>query len=550
MQADITVYLRAGTYPVTSTLIFSNPDSGKNGFYVKYLAYPGEQPLITGGQPITGWTASSTGNGIYTASGITTPFRQLYVNGVKAIRARTPNLGTNGAFAFNRLTGADNTNQNIQVASSEVSSWNNFTKVEMHVMTGWGDSTVRLASTTTTGSTAYLKIQSPESTILFARPFPHLGGQFGGFTKHCYYFENALEFLDQPGEWYLDESKGVLSYKPRSGEDMTKAVVVAPMVETVVSIAGTSTTSQAGYLWFQGITFAHSTYMRPSQAGFLDGQAGQYNLTATTDNKQTVGRPSAGVSVMNANHIHFERNIFTQMGATGLDFISGTNNDMIIGNVVTDIAGNGISIGKFTASDTTEYHVPYNPSDKNEICTSDTIKDNYIHNVTTEFQGGTGIAAGYPKQVDIEHNEIAYTNYTGISVGYGWTSTVNAMSNNYINYNNIHHVTQIMADGAALYTLSNQQPASQMEYNYLHDYTTSQWADYGDQGIYLDEQTSGYTIAHNAMVNAPTNVAQNNTGTNTITDNPASNSSSVISMAGIEATYADIKTTTIPVPSF
>ena len=548
MTADITVYLRGGTYQQTSTLAFSNADSGQNGHYVKYLAYTGEQPIITGGAPITGWTAAS--NGIYTASGITTPFRQLYVNGVKAIRARSPNLGTNGALAFNRLTGADNTAQNIQVASSEVSNWSNFTKVEMHIMTGWGDSTVRLASSTTSGSTATLKIQSPESTILFPRPFPHLGGQFGGFTKHCYYFENALEFLDQPGEWYLDESKGILSYKPRSGEDMTKATVVAPMVETVMSIAGTSTTSQAGYLWFQGITFAHATYMRPSQFGFLDGQAGQYNITATTDNKQTVGRPAAGVSVMNANHIHFERNIFTQMGGTGLDFISGTNNDMIIGNVVTDIAGNGISIGKFTASDTTEYHVPYNPTDKNEICTSDTIKDNYIHNVTTEFQGATGIAAGYPKQVDIEHNEIAYTNYTGVSVGYGWTNTVNAMSNNYINYNNIHHVTQIMADGAALYTLSNQQPASQMEYNYLHDYGTSQWADYGDQGIYLDEQTSGYTIAHNAMVNAPTNVAQNNTGTNTITDNPASNSSSVISMAGIETTYADIKTTTIPVPSF
>ena len=176
------------------------------------------------------------------------------------------------------------------------------------------------------------------------------------------------------------------------------------------------------------------------------------------------------------------------MGATGLDFISGTHDDVIIGNVVTDIAGNGISIGKFTASDTTEYHVPYNPTDKNEICTNDAIKDNYIHNVTTEFQGGTGIAAGYPKQLDIEHNEVAYTNYTGISVGFGWTSSVNAMSNNTLNYNNVHHVTQIMADGAALYTLSNQRPSSLMQYNYLHDYTTSQWADYGDNGIYLDEK--------------------------------------------------------------
>ncbi len=550
MSADITVYLRAGTYPQTGSLKFGNADSGKNGFYVKYLAYPGEQPIITGGAPITGFTVSDATNGIYAATGITTPFRQLYVNGVKAIRARTPNLGAGGGANFNRLTGADNTAQNIQVTSSQVGNWNNLSKVEMHVMTGWGDNTLRLASLTTTGNTAYLKIQSPESTILYARPFPHLGGQFGGFTKHCYYFENALEFLDQPGEWYLDETKNVLYYKPRAGEDMSTATVIAPMVETIVSVAGNSTSDQAGYLWFQGITFAHSTYMRPSQAGFLDGQAGQYNLTATTDNKQTIGRPPAGVSVMNANHLHFERNIFTQMGATALDLVSGTHDDLIIGNVVTDIAGNGISIGKFTASDTTEYHTPYNPTDKNEICTNDTIKDNYITHVTTEFQGATGIAAGYPKQVDIEHNELGYMNYTGISVGYGWTSTVNAMSNNKINNNDVHHVVQIMADGASLYTLSNQQPASEMQSNYLHDFQTSQWADYGSNGIYLDEQTSGYTVAHNALVNAPTNVVRNQNGTDTITDTPAANPSSVKATAGIEATYADIKTLTIPKATF
>jgi hypothetical protein len=551
MTGDITVYLRAGTYPQTTTLTFANADSGTNGFYVKYMAYPGEQPIITGGKGITGWATSSVGNGIYAATGVTTPFRQLYVNGVKAIRARSPNLGTNGALAFNRITGADNMAQNIQVAASEAStSWNNLTKVEMHIMTGWGDNTLRLASVSVSGSTATLTVQSPESAIVFVRPFPHLGGQFNTFQKHVYYFENALEFLDQPGEWYLDESKGVLYYKPRSGEDMTKATVVAPMVETVVGINGTSTSSQAGYLWFQGITFAHSTYMRPSQSGFCDAQAGQYNLTATSDNKQTIGRPSAGVSVTNANHVHFERNIFTQMGGTGLDFISGTHDDMVIGNVVADIAGNGISIGKFAASDTTEYHIPYNPTDKNEICTNDTIKDNYIHNVTTEFQGGTAIAAGYPKLLDIEHNEVGYTNYTGISVGYGWTSTVNAMATNKINNNNIHHVVQIMADGGGIYTLSNQQPNSEMQYNYLHDYQTSPWADYGSQGIYLDEQTSGYTIAHNAMVNAPTNVAQNQTGQNTITDTPAANPQSVNTMAGIEAAYADIKTLTIPIPSF
>jgi len=52
------------------------------------------------------------------------------------------------------------------------------------------------------------------------------------------------------------------------------------------------------------------------------------------------------------------------------------------------------------------------------------------------------------------------------------------------------------------------------------------------------------------MVNAPTNVVQNQTGQNTITDTPAGNAQSVSSTAGIESAYADIKNTTIPLATF
>jgi hypothetical protein len=551
MTADITVYLRGGTYPQTSTLTFANSDSGTGGFYVKYMAYPGERPLMTGGQPIKGWKVSDTTNNIYSASAGTTAFRQLYVNGVKAIRARTPNLLANNDANFNRLSGWDKTANNLQVPTSAVATWNNLTKVEMHVNIAWGDSTLRIASITSSGTTALVKFQSPESPMVFVRPNPNMA-QVGWGSGRAYYFENALEFLDQAGEWYLDETTSTVYYKPRTGEDMATATVIAPMVETIMGVNGTSTSSQASYLWFQGLTFAHSTYMRPSQYGFLDGQAGQYNLTADANNNQTVGRMTAGVSVTNANHLHFERNLFTQMGGTGLDFISGTHDDTIIGNAITDIAGNGISVGKFTASDTTEFHVAYNPSDKNEICTRETVKDNYISNVTTEILGGVGIGAGYPANIDIEHNEVSYTNYTGISVGFGWTSTPNAMTNNKINYNNIHHVNQIMTDGGAIYTLSNQGPTSEMQYNYIHDYACSKWADYGCNGLYMDEQTSGYTVAHNVMVNCPTNIAQNKNGTNTVTDNGGnpSGAQNTIATAGIEATYADIKNLTVPAATF
>jgi hypothetical protein len=551
MKSDITVYLRGGTYPQTSTLTFANADSGSAGFYVKYLAYNNERPLITGGQPIKDWKVADATNNIYSASAGTTAFRQLYVDGVKAIRARSPNLLANNVANFNRLSGWDKNANNVQVPSSAVATWNDLTKVEMHIMIAWGDSALRIASITSTGGTAFLKFQSPESPMVFVRPNPRMD-QVGWGSGRAYYFENAKEFLDQPGEWYLDETTSTVYYKPRTGEDMATATVIAPMVETIMSVNGTSTTNQAGYLWFQGLAFAHSTYLRPSQYGFLEAQAGQYNLTADANNNQTVGRMTAGVSVTNANHLHFERNLFTQMGATGLDFISGTHDDMIIGNAFTDIAGNGFSIGKFTASESTEFHVAYNPTDKNEICTRDTFKDNYIDNVTTEFQGGVGIGGGYPAYADIEHNEVSHTNYTGISVGYGWTGSTTAMTNNKINYNNIHHVNQILTDGGAIYLLSNQGTGDEMQYNYIHDYACSTWADYGCNGLYLDEKTSGYTVAHNVMVNCPTNIAQNQTGTNTITDNGGnpSGAQNTIATAGIESTYADIKTLTVPDASF
>jgi hypothetical protein len=546
MTADITVYLRGGTYPQTSTLTFTNADSGSGGFYVKYMAYPGERPLITGGQPITGWKLSDATNGIYAANAGTTAFRQLYVNGVKAIRARSPNLGANNAPNFNKTTGADKSTHTVEVASSAVASWNNLTKVELHLMTAWADNTLRLASVTPSGNNASLRFQSPEDAILFVRPYPGLG------ASESYYFENAFEFLDQPGEWYLDESTMMVSYKPRAGEDMATVVAVAPVVEAIMTVKGASTSEPVSYLWFQGLAFAHSTYMRPSQFGFLDAQAGQYNLTAEANNNQTVGRPSAGVSVTNASHIHFEGNMFAQMAATGLDFVSGTHDDVVVGNVFTQIGGNGISVGKFVADETTEYHVPYNPSDMNEICTNETIKNNYIVDVTTEFQGACGIACGYPAFIDIEHNEVTQTNFTGISVGYGWTTSVNAMTNNRINYNHIHHVANMLAGAAGISTQSNQGPASEMQYNYLHDFGQSPWADYAAQGLYLDEGTAGYTVAHNLMLSTPGVLSALSAGANMIFDNGAAPSAAdnTMASAGIEPSYAHIKNLAIPAASF
>jgi len=551
MTGDIVVTLRGGTYPLTQPLQFTPADGGRNGAYVRYVAYPGETPLLIGGAPISGWVLHDQTRNIWKATGVSTRFRQIYVNGSKAIRARLPNLGAGGSHNFYRLTKVDTTGRALNVASSTVSNWKNLDKVEMHLMIAWADATLRLASATNMGSYTKLKIQAPEGTMLFNRPYPMLGVTFGDKTKQqAFYFENAYEFLDQPGEWYLDESANTLYYMPRTGETMATAHVVVPLLENLITIAGPSTSQTVGYMAFQGLAFAHTTFMRPSRAGLLDLQAGQFNTAAPGGNKYMLWRPNAGVTVTNAHHIRFERNVFAQMAASGIDFVSGTHDDAIVGNVFTDLGGTGITVGKFAQDTLTEIHIPYNPADKNEISTRDTVRDNLVTRVTTELQGAIGIAAGYPREIAIEHNEVSYTNYSGISVGFGWTKTANAMTGNRINWNDIHHVSQLLADAGNIYTLSNQGSGSQIQYNHMHDISASPWADYWINGIYLDEGSSGFDVSHNVFARAPTGIACNSCGSYTASDNTGS-LASTIANAGISAPYADIKNrTTIPLAEF
>ena len=70
MTGDIEVILREGTYALPATIAFDERDGGKDGHYVRYKAYEGERPLITGGMPITGWTLHDEANNIWKAEGV------------------------------------------------------------------------------------------------------------------------------------------------------------------------------------------------------------------------------------------------------------------------------------------------------------------------------------------------------------------------------------------------------------------------------------------------------------------------------------------------
>ena len=561
MTGDIEVILRDGTYQLPATVNFTEEDGGKDGNYVRYKAADGETPLITGGIPMSGWTIHDEKNNIWKVEGVDARFRQLYVNNKKAIRARMPNLKNNGDHNFFRLNKVDSAGSAFLLNSSDVKSteWKNPKKVEIHLMIAWAESILRLDKISSQGNVLKFEAQDPERSKLFRRKYPMLGTAFMSNPpkQQVYYLENAYEFIDQPGEWYLDESTNTLYYKAREGENMATANVVAPRINTLFSILGKNTKSKVGYMAFEGLTFAHTNYLRPSEEGFLDLQAGMFNIEVIAENgrlgsnKFLLWRPDAGFRVENAHHMKIRNCTFTQMAATGLDMVSGTNDDVVEGSVFYEIGANGIMLGKFSQDSLTEIHIPYNPSDKDEISTRDTLRYNLITNVTNEHQGAVGIAAGYPRYVVIENNEVSYTNYSGISIGYGWTTKETAMTNNKVNKNNIHHISRLLCDSGPIYTLSNQGTGSEIKENYLHDYAASEWSDYWVLPIYLDEGSSGFTVENNSYRNAPSGVGRNMPGQFTERNN-GGYIESVAQAAGLQGEFKNIATRidNIPLPDF
>ncbi len=536
-EGDIVVEIADGTYNLTEALVFTSADGGEENSTVSYVAREGATPVISGGEKISGWTLHDGENNIYKArvpTGVI--FRQLYVGGKLATRARS---GSANEYTT-RIAGAERIKESVvlpelMVEDSALSraqaddgtifinqadgtfneNWGNLEKVELHVFTAWCVNILRVKSCTLNDGVYGVKIQDEEADLVFNRPHPNLDGYT--HRNFIYYVENAYELMDEDDEWYLDESTATLYYKAPLGVNLNELEVVYPSLETLVKIEGTLE-NPIKNLTFSGLTFRYSAWNEPTEHGFVDGQAMQYVTRATfKTNDVAVARPSAGILVQCAENVEFRGNVIENMGATGIDLYYGTKNCTVQNNVIQNICGNGVSVGKFVEDQNVDYHVPYNPKDEREICTNDKIVNNVIFNVGTYFESAVGVACGYPKNILIANNTISYVPYTGISVGFGWTKEGNAMSGNRIIRNDIHHVTTVLCDAGAIYTLS-EQPNSEITENYIHDITLTPWADYGTSGIYLDEGTGGYVVTDNVIEKAY-GINPHVTGVNYIYDN-------------------------------
>ena len=529
MTGNIIVNIAEGTYTLDDALTFDERDSASNGFAIKYVG--NGEAVISGGQEIENFTLFDAEKNIYSAKvpeGFT--FRQLYVDGVKMTRARSnTDFSTRivGASRFKadgtmipehlNYWGEDSLEPadygEIYLNENEFQNFNNLTDVELHVLTAWVKNILRVKSADTKDGITTLRIQDNENRLIFNRLHPNIDGYSHMSTYHfVYYIENAYELIDTDNEWYLDESTDTVYIKVPESADMNTASVIAPRLENLVTVKSQNN-SKIQNLSFEGITFRYTNWTVPSEKGLVDVQAGMYaNYCIFKTNDMGVLRPSAAIYVAGTENFTMKNCTVENMGAAGIDLHYGTKNSVIQDNLIQNISGNGIMVGKFVVDENTDIHVVYNPEDESDICTGDRIVNNRVMHIGTDYESSVGICAGYPRDILIANNEIAYAPYTGISVGFGWSNADNAMKNNRILNNEIHHTSQILCDAGGIYTLS-KQPGSEMSGNYIHDIVLPEWADYGTSGIYMDEQTDGYTVKYNVLENA-CGVGMNRVGTN------------------------------------
>lgn len=557
-QAEpVTIVLAGGIYPLTESLRFLPEDSGTGIAPLIIEAAPGKKPVLSGGVEISGWKKTDenisglpvTAQGkIWMANapmihGKILNFRQLWVNGRKAIRTRNPD----GA-EMARLGAWDKTNQTAVIPAAALKGITQPAGLEMMIDQVWEIAVLRVKSIELKGTNALLTFRQPEGRLEFTHPWPPVVVTTN--YRAPFMLANAIQFLDSPGEWLEDLNAGKIYYYPRAGEDMTTMEVFAPAVETLVEIKGTPD-KPVSNIQFQGLTFAYTTWLRPSEQGHVPLQTGMFLLDAHKlspkgtsyhrglDNVAWIGRPSAAVSVENASQISFERCTFEHSASAGLDFSAGTYDDSVTGCIFRDLGGNGIQLGKFSDTNV-ETHVPYNPSDEREICTREKICDNVFHDCANEDWGCVGIAAGYVRDTQIEHNEVFDLPYTGISVGWGWTKMTNAMCDNLIFANHVHNVGQRLGDLGGIYTLS-AQPGTVVAENSISDIQPGSYVPNPQHWfyLYLDEGSSFITVRDNWCPSEKFLKNANGPG-NVWTNNGPQVSDKIKNAAGLEPAYKDL----------
>ncbi|TCC34094.1 right-handed parallel beta-helix repeat-containing protein [Kribbella speibonae] len=341
MNCDITVNLKAGDYPVASTIDLNEQDSGKNGHRVVYRSVDGPgKAQLQGAEEITGWTP--TANGIYKAKfDASKPFYTLFEDGKRATNARYPNRGSDDTWSP-YLTSILYEEDKMDVRNwlwGTPGDWDPTWDMSQASVTIWsGGSWSWFTDTIPLLDTNFKKTQT---TLKYWTRYAMVNSRGGS----RYYFQNSLSFLDQAGEYYVDNKAGEVYYKPRAGS-MDGVKVLRPTVKTVLNLAGKSPQDRLHDVTFDGVGVQYSDFVSWYRNGWVaGGDAGVEHKYPEYDRQIEMPRNRFGaITLTNTSNIDLSRLHLSDTGFTGIYLLFANDHTRITDSLLENIGADGIKV--------------------------------------------------------------------------------------------------------------------------------------------------------------------------------------------------------------
>lgn len=495
MRNDLRIYIR-GEHYFDETFTLDETNSGKNGYNITYTSWDADKATFTMAKKYTGFTLHDSTKNIWkTYVGKGTHTRQAYFNEVKGIRSRTVGYLENCELYQRKYYLCDN-KELLDVKYPEDMD------IVCHVL--WVNPIYKVKDVAEIDGRVQIV---PEDYFLnnqYRVTRTDCGKQTG--RKMPSYLENAYEFLNEEGEWYLNKHDGYMYYIPRQGEDMNSMECKIPLGEEMILAKGLSYDSRVENITFDNIIFEGTTEFRIDEVGgYAPIQNGLLTGTREAGNDGATGQSIGGaIRFEKSENIIFSNSIFRHMGKACLEFLDGAKYITIEGNEFYETSNHAILVDDVSVAG---WRKDKNPDN---WCEYININNNYIHHVARDYKTSAAVGIGYVRHARLSHNEISYVPNSGFHIGWEWAKYSNTgtvmydveVANNYIHdcfYDRLN-------DGAPIYTLG----ASSAECDTIPDapdngvnknriignYITNGWS---SEGIYPDQGSTSWYISENVF---------------------------------------------------
>ncbi len=465
------VLVRGGTYYLEAPFTLEPEDSGTPESPALFTAYPGEHPVLSGGRPITGWRQGPGELWQVELPDVKSGdwyFHQLFVDGLRRGRARSPNEGYHRIAEL--IPGPPDprskpiARDRFVFAADEIQPWQRLSDVNVILMHSWETSIHPIKS-----------VDTDSNIVEFAAPMREWWSIGYWEPEQRYYVENAFELLDQPGEWYLDRETGVLSYWPLPGESMNETQTVAPVLSELVRLAGDVDAGRfVQHVTLRGLAFHHADWG-------LDPAGNSSTQAAVNVPAAVMADGAIGCAVEDCETAH--------VGTYGVWFRRGCKDCRIQRNRLHDLGAGGVRVGEASMATT-------DVAESSRIL----VDNNHIYDGGHVYAAGIGIWIAQSSHNQISHNDIHDLLYSGISVGWNWGVQQNRTHHNVIEFNHVHDLAHgTLSDAGLIYCLG-VSPGSVIRNNVLHDMWPYSRPALG-WGIYLDARCGNYTVENNLVYN-------------------------------------------------